>query len=135
MKKIAFTFLFANCLLLTAYSQVVILKTTSQKLFAGIGGGSITYSIQLKNKIEVDSVKSIADGTLMQHYINENKNGAYEISFGQGLGKPHICGTCPDMTPKPINLTKGVKVYYKNKGKRSKFKVKKFEELPTIMAP
>ena len=134
MKKPVILFGIMTLIATTGFSQVKALKATSQKLFAGIGGGSTTYIITLKNKVDVDSVKSKADGSMLQHYINQNKGG-YEISFGQSWGSPAKCRTCPDATSQSVNLTKGVIVYYKNGGKKGRLKVKKFQALPDIMAP
>ena len=134
-------FLFALVLLHAelSFGQIKIIKATNQKTFAGMGGVFVSYLIEFKSKtsviLEVDSVKSIADKSTLEFDLLKNNQGIYEIHFNQGLKKPEKCRTCPDMAEQQINLTKGVIIYYKRGGKKNSFKLKKFEELPDIMAP
>lgn len=134
MKKIVAFVFFAYCLLPIAYSQIKVLKATNQKTIAGMGGVFMKYIIEFKDKknatLQIDSVKSIADGSKMTHYVTKN-----EISFGFALLPPPKCKTCVETTPPQPNLTQGVIIYYKRGAKRSKYKVKKFTELEVVMQP
>ena len=134
MKKIISHVLFAFCLLPPAFCQIRILKATSQKTIAGTGGVFMKYLIEFKEKkntaIEIDSVKSIADASKMLFHFNEN-----EISFGFSLLAPVKCKPCVENSPSQLNLTKGVKIYYKKGYKQLMCKVKKFKELEVIMQP
>ncbi|MBI4929193.1 MAG: hypothetical protein HY841_00400 [Bacteroidetes bacterium] len=123
----------------TSFSQIKIINTTCQKTFGGMGGIFKQYVIEFKNKtnakVEVDSVKSIADTVKINCSFNKTENESYKISFGQSLKSQEKCKTCPDVSPKQSDLTKGVIVYYRRGEKKSSFKMTKFKQLPDIYAP
>ena len=120
-----------------SFCQVKVLKATHQKMFGGMGGITMHYTIDLKSKAEVkiDSVKSIADTLKVDFQFNKNEKGIYEIAFLQALKQPEKCKTCIDTTPKNANLTKGVMIYYKKGEKKLSHKVKKFKQLADLMMP
>ena len=123
-----------------SFSQVKRTKATQQKIFAGIGGVFMNYLIEFKNPtgvmIEVDSIKSIADSSEVKFSFTRFapccKN---QIAFVYALSKPEKCKTCPDVTPKQSNLTKGVIIYYSKGEKKFVLKVKKFKLLPDLRTP
>ncbi|MFH1004057.1 MAG: hypothetical protein V1781_00945 [Bacteroidota bacterium] len=121
------------------FGQIKIIKATSQRTFAGIGGIFMNYNIEFKNKksvqVEVDSVKSIADTSAVKFYFKKKEKKFYEIHFGQLLSQPEKCRTCPDINLKIFDLTKGVIIYYRKGEEKSFFKVTKFRQLPDIKAP
>lgn len=139
MKKIAALVFFANCLLPVAYCQLKVTKALSQKIIAGMGGVFMAYTIEYKDKknavVVIDSVKSIADASLMTFYTNKSEAGNNGITFRFPLLPPAKCKTCVETTPPQPNLTKGVIIYYKRGEKRSKCKVKKFRELEDQVEP
>lgn len=139
MKNFFLTFISLVCIAQLSFSQTKIRNATSQKTFGGMGGVTMTYRIEIKNKtsaqVEIDSVKSIADTTKADFNFLKNENGFYEIVLVTALAKPEKCRTCRDVNPKSINLTKGAIVYYRKGGKQSFFKVKKFRQLPDIFMP
>ncbi len=153
MRNTIICLILAYCLLPTAdsFSQVKIIKATSQKTFRGIGGVLINYSVEIKSKgnkkIEIDSVKTIADTSVIKFYFKKNESltltlskgeGAiqtYKITFGQLLVKAEKCKTCRDADSKTVDFTKGVIIYYKSNDKKHFFKATKFEQLPDVKAP
>jgi len=139
MKKIFLIIIATLSIIETSFSQIKITNATCQKTFGGMGGIFKQYVIDFKNKknanVEMDSVKSIADTMKINCSFNKNENGSYKISFRQSLKSPKKCKTCPDVSPKQTNLTKGVVVYYRRGEKKSFFKVTKFKQLPDIYAP
>ena len=123
-----------------SFSQMKITKATQQKTFAGMGGVFMNYFIDFKSKspgkIEVDSVKTIADTTDIKFgFTRMEPCCKNEISFSYGISQSPKCKTCPDATPKPFNTTKGVIIYYHNGEKKKNFKVKKFKKLPDLRLP
>lgn len=104
-----------------------------------MGGVSMNYCIELKDKknaaIEVDSVKAIADASVLSFYFNKREPCCNEITFLVSLSPPAKCKTCVETTPVQKNLTKGVIVYYRSSKKKSAFKVKKFQQLPDVLQP
>ena len=123
-----------------SFSQIKITKATQQKTWAGMGGIFMNYLIEFngtKNiKIEIDSIKTIADTSEVKFGFTKFepccKN---QISFGYALSSPAKCKTCPDVTPKQQNLTKGVIIYYRKGEKKGTMKVKKFKLLPDLRTP
>ena len=134
VKKIITLSFAALCLLPSAFCQIKIVKATSQKTIAGMGGVYMSYVIEFKEKknktVEIDSVKTIADAAVLN--FSPNKNG---LTFRIALAPPAKCKTCVETTPPQSNLTKGVIVYGKRDGKKSTFKVKKFAQLEDVMMP
>ena len=123
-----------------SFSQMKITKATQQKTFAGMGGIFMNYIVvfnsKSSNKIEIDSVKTIADTTDIKFgFTRMEPCCKNEISFSYGISTSTKCKTCPDATPKPFNTTKGVIVYYHNGEKKNNFKVKKFKQLPDLRLP
>ena len=142
MKKLAAPFLIAFCLLLTAdsFSQIKVSKATQQKTFGGMGGVFMNYVIDFNNKgpdkIEIDSVKTAADSSVIQFgFTRFDPCCKHEISFSYALSPPAKCRTCPDTASKQQNTTKGVIVYYRKGDKKLSMKVKKFKRLPDLMLP
>lgn len=139
MKKTFFFVLVAYCLPPTAYSQVKVVKATSQKVIAGMGGIFMNYKVGLQNKgvdsLVIDSVKTIASRTSVRFYFNQTEPTYIQLSFGYSLTETPKCRTCPDVGLQQINLTKGVIIYYKRGDKKSKCKVKKFEQLKDQVLP
>ena len=136
--NLVFIFIFI-CLLPAAYSQVKIVKATKQKTFGGMGGIFMNYTVGFKNKttdsLVVDSVKTIAETSLLNFYFNKTEKAYYELAFSYALAGPAKCRTCPDVLPKQSNITKGVIVYYRRGNEKHFFKVKKFKQLTDIYAP
>ncbi len=134
MKKNIISVFCAYCLLPIAYSQIKVTKVTSQKITSGTGEVFINYAIEFKDKknasVQIDSVKSIADASLLRSVAAYGR-----ITFNIILIPPAKCKTCPETTPSPPNMTKGVIIYYKIGEKRLKCKVKKFEEMEMVMQP
>jgi hypothetical protein len=122
-----------------SFSQIKITNTAMQKMYGGMGGIFMNYYIDFKSKknvkIEIDSVKSIADASAIKFSFYQTDAGLYKISFSQPLKGPEKCKTCPQVIPKQYNLTKGVKVYYRIGDKKSFFAVRKFKQLPDFYAP
>ena len=123
-----------------SFSQMKITKATQQKTFAGMGGVFMNYFIvfnsKSSDKIEIDSVKTIADTTDIKFgFTKMDPCCKNEISFSYGISSSPKCKTCPDATPKPFNTTKGVIVYYHNGEKKNNFNVKKFKQLPDLRLP
>lgn len=121
----------------TAFAQIKILEATSQRAAGGRGGIFMNYTIKFKNKkmveAEIDSVKSIADGLKLHHYFQKNDNGLHEIGFSQALHPAEKCATCPDVVLKPVNLTKGIMIYYRTGENKSYVtKIKKFKQLKEV---
>ena len=148
MKKEIILAVFGYCILFTVYSfsQIKITKATGQVIVGGMGGVTKHYIVEFsvrspsdKNKttaeVTIDSVKSIADSGKLDFYLDKNEQETYKITFIQALRQPPKCRTCIDTSPKNIDLTKGVIIYYKRGEKKSSFKVKKFKELPDVMMP
>jgi hypothetical protein len=117
-----------------SYGQLKVTKATNQKIIAGMGGIYMTYTIDFTDKknetVKIDSVKSIADASLMTFFTDKNR-----ITFRFALQPPPKCKTCVETTPPPPNMTKGVIIYYKRGEKKSKYKVKKFVELEEVVQP
>ncbi len=116
-----------------------ITKATQQKTFGGMGGIFMKYTLGFKNKtadsIVIDSVKTIADKSLISISFNKTEKAYCEFVFSYALVAAAKCKTCPDATPKQANLTKGIIVYYKSGGKKHSFKVKKFIQLEDLRLP
>ncbi|MEK6615362.1 MAG: hypothetical protein AABZ32_04510 [Bacteroidota bacterium] len=127
------------CIAGTTFSQVKIVKASKQKTFGGIGGIFMNYTVGFKNKsadsIVIDSVRTIADTSLISVYYNKTEKAYYEFAFSYALSAPAKCRTCPNVIPKQSNLTKGIIVYYLRGEKKLFFRVKKFRQLPDIMLP
>ena len=139
MKKSALIIL---SLLVTApsFSQIKNIKATSQKTFGGMGGIFMNYIINFNckpsEKIEIDSVKSIADSLEIRFgFTKFDPCCKNEISFNCALAPPAKCKTCRDEIPKQPDLIKGVIVYWRSKEKKSFFKVKKFKRLEDLKLP
>ena len=139
MKKSIVVVLFTFCLLPSAFCQIKVLKATAQKMFGGMGGITMSYILEFKNKknaeVVIDSVKCKADNSKVDFNFSKSDKGIYQITFSQGLKKPAKCPTCPDIAGTSNNFTKGVIMYYKKGEKRSACKVKKFKLLPDLMMP
>lgn len=140
MKKSFVFVLIAISLLPAAYSQVKILKTTKQKTFGGMGGVFMNYRIDFDSKkksmLEIDSVISVADSAPLNFTFTRIEPCCkIQLVLSCVLANSPKCKTCPDATPKQFNLTKGVIVYYRTGNEKRYFKVKKFKQLPDLMAP
>jgi len=118
----------------TSFSQIQIIKATKQRIVPGTGAVVINYAIEFRDKknavVEIDSVKAIADASVIPFYAGKNA-----VSFTEVLVPPAKCATCIETTPKPQNLTRGIIIYYRKNGKKAKRKVKEFSELPDIVQP
>ena len=96
----------------------------------------IVFNSKASDKMEIDSVKTIADTTDIKFgFTRMEPCCKNEISFSYGISSSPKCKTCPDATPKPFNTTKGVIIYYHNGEKKNNFKVKKFKQLPDLKLP
>ena len=139
MKKIVVFVWITFCLLTSAYSQLKIISSTKQKTYGGMGGIFMNYTIEFKGKtsaiVEIDSIKSLADFSEIKFSFTRYVPCCNKIVFGYALAASERCRTCPDVTPKPLNLTKGVIVYYRRGEKKSSFKMTKFKQLEDIKAP
>ena len=139
MKKLIAGVLFVYCLLPPVYSQIKITKATSQKTIAGMGGVFITYEVGLKNKttdsLVIDSVKTMADTSEIQYYLNKVTKPYIELGIRIALTDPPKCRTCPDTKSHQANLTKGIMIYYRKGNKKLTCKVKKFKELEEKLTP
>ena len=137
MKILLLLLTIATNLTSTAFAQIKILEATSQRAAGGRGGIFMNYNIKFKNKktveAEIDSVKSMADGFKLHHYFQKNDSGLHEIGFSQTLHPAEKCATCPDVILKPINLTKGIVIYYRTGENKSYVKkIKKFKQLKEV---
>jgi hypothetical protein len=139
MKNVISAITFVYCLLSTAYCQLKVTKSTNQKIEGKDGGVFMEYLIEFKDKrnkyIEVDSVKSIADGSKLASHATDIDQGYFLISFSFALQPPPKCKTCVETTPAQPNMTKGVTIYYRRKGKKLKCKVKEFVRLEDVVQP
>lgn len=122
-----------------SFSQVKVIKATSQKVIAGMGGVFMNYEVGLQNKnadsLVIDSVKTIAGKASVNFYFNKTEPAYTEIAFGYSLVEAPKCRTCPDSGVQQVNFTKGVLIYYKRGGKKSTSKVKKFKRLEDKLLP
>lgn len=139
MKKVIFLALLVSGISCIAFSQAKITLATQQKTFGGMGGVSMNYTVGFKSKgadsIMIDSVVTIADKTPISIYYNKAQRAYCELAFSQALAPPAKCATCPEVTPKQSNMTKGIIVYYRKGAKKMSFKVKKFKQLPELKLP
>lgn len=140
MKKIFLIKIFLFGLTGVSVSQIKITKATQQKTFGGMGGIFMNYHIDFENKkksaIEIDSVISIADASSINFSFTRIEPCCkIQLVLNCVLANSPKCKTCPDVTPKQFNLTKGVIVYYRKGNEKHFFKVKKFKVLPDLRAP
>jgi hypothetical protein len=139
MKKIIVIAVLVCSFIPAAFCQVKTTLATQQKTYGGMGGIFMNYTIGLKSKsgdsIVIDSLKTIADPTLLHCSYNKTEKNYCELTFSMALAAPSKCRTCPDVIPPHYNFTKGMVVYYSQGKKRSSVKVKKFKQLPDLRLP
>lgn len=139
MKNTLALWLFAFCLLPSAFCQIKVTKATSQKTIAGMGGIFMNYQVELtsssSDSLVVDSIRTRADKTDLRFYYNKTEKNYCQLAFGYALAKPEKCKVCPDVIPNQSNLTKGVVIYYHTGKKASRIKVKKFKQLEEKITP
>lgn len=139
MRKIIFSFVLTLCAAEASYGQIDVIKATSQKTIGGIGDIFMNYEVQFKFKssdtILIDSVKTVANRSLIKFFLNKTKKPLYEITFGYSLTAIPKCKTCPDVGFQQSNFTKGVIIYYKKGGRKATTRVKKFKRLDDRLMP
>ena len=139
MKKLFLLAVVTLSIVEASFSQVKITKATKQKTFGGMGGVFMNYTIGFKNKsadsIVIDSIKTIADKSLISVSFNKTEKAHCEFVFSYALAAPAKCKTCPDVTPKQSNMTKGIIVFYRRGEKKSSFKATKFKQLEDLKLP
>jgi len=138
MKKLFLLAVVTLSVVEASFSQKVT-KATNQKTFGGMGGVFMNYVVGFKNKttdsLVIDSVKTIADKSLLSVSFNKTKKAYCEFVFSYALVAPAKCKTCPDATPKQSNMAKGIIIYYRKGNKKSSFKVTKFAQMPDLRLP